>query len=345
MILRARALIAMVTLAGVAACEKPPRRDREDVGPPIPSGASLRIAALVVRGSPWGRLLEDNARAIADATQGRIKVEYAFGDEIGSEAEMVSRMERGELDGAMISSVGLDLLRPDVRVFEMPLLFDSEADAARARSTLAAEVSARLDEAGMVVLRLGDQGGSYLFSRDDPRDAKAVASTTWWVWENDAPMTSVLRRARYGLDHREPPAVLDGLATGALGGCYAQLPVVIALDWHDHVRFAVGPPLSYGIAMTVVTKEAFARLSQSDQEAVRRAAAKTNERLEEQMLTAASDARKFLETAGIRFVELPPNRLASLRLAAEATWAEHAQSPAAKELLDKVRSARAARPW
>lgn len=288
MIPAARALIAMVTLACLAACEKPPRRDRDDVGPPIPSGASLRIASLAVRGSPFGQLLEDNARAIADATQGRVKVTYAYGDEIGNETEMVSRMERGELDGAMISSVGLDLLRPDVRVFEMPLLFDSETDAARVRSTLAAEVSARLDAAGMVVLRLGDQGGMYLFSRDDPRVAKAVDSVTWWVWENDAPMTSVLRRAGYGLDHREPPAVLAGLAAGALGGFYAPLHVAIALDWHDHVRFVVAPPISHGIAMTVVTKKAFARLAQSDQEAVRRAAAETNERLEQQMLAVVA---------------------------------------------------------
>ena len=344
MILRAPALIAIVLLAFLVACEKPPHTKRDDVDPPNPSGASLRIASLAGRGSPWGRLLEDNARAIADSTQGRVKVTYAFGDEIEGEAEMVARMQRGELDGAMISSVGLDLLRPDVRVFEMPLLFESDADAARVRKTLAAEVSTRLDAAGMVVLTLGDPGGSYLFSREDPRDAKTVASTTWWVWENDAAMTSVLRRAGYKLDLREVPAVLDGLATGALGGCYAQLPVVIALDWKDHLRFVAGPPLSHGVAMTVVTKKAFDLLSKSDQDAVRRAAAETNERMEQHMLAMAADAMKSLEKAGIQRVELPANRLTSLRVSAEATWAEQAQSPAAKELLDKVRGAGPVRP-
>jgi TRAP-type transport system periplasmic protein len=255
---------------------------------------------------------------------------------------MVDGMRRGTLDGATISALGLDLLNPDVRVFELPLLFASDTDAVHAQEALSSELHERLVGTGVVVLASTSQGGSHLFSTGNPLNTKTAGATRWWVWERDAPMTSMLERAGFQLDHRAVHEVLAGLARGAISGCYGPPSVIRALAWSEHLRFAIDPPLSHGIGMLVISKQSFARLSARDQDALRRVATGIYARIRRDVANDYAETRRSLEAAGVQFVQLPADQLATLQAAAEATRGEHARTPSAKKLLDKVLATRAA---
>lgn len=325
---------AVVICTSIAACQMPVRTDSERAVQSAAGRVELRIGSLAPPSSPWANVLADYANEVARMTNGRVRVSYVFPNDVESEMEMLSRMQRGELEGASISSTAVDALRPDLRVFELPLLFESDGDAAAARTALKADVRARLDAAGLVLLTLNAAGRSYLFSRSDPRTE--MATTTWWVWERDASVAAILRQAGYGVDQRDVPAVQQGLASGDLGGCYAPLPVAHSLDWQEHIRYVAEPPLGHGIAMMVVSKKAFALVSSTDQEAVQRAAVKTTKRMDALLAAAETKTRAAFEKAGIQFVHVPADRLSSLRDAAKDVWNEHASSPEAKDLLDKL---------
>jgi hypothetical protein len=72
--------------------------------------------------------------------------------------------------------------------------------------------------------------------------------------------------------------------------------------------------------MTVVTKKAFARVAQSDQDVVRRAAAETNERMEQQMLALAADTNRIVVVPSTMTCSTPTPGWAMSRSLLKLEW-------------------------
>jgi TRAP-type C4-dicarboxylate transport system substrate-binding protein len=128
--------------------------------------ARLRFATLVPRGSLYHRVLLEIGEAWrrAEGLEGGFTV---FTDGVqGDELDIVRRMRIGQLNGAMISVVGLGAIEPGVTALQyMPLMFRSweEVDAAsqRLRPLLEQRIAAR----GYVVLYWGEAGWVRFFSK------------------------------------------------------------------------------------------------------------------------------------------------------------------------------------
>jgi TRAP-type C4-dicarboxylate transport system substrate-binding protein len=109
-------------------------------------------------------LFHEFDRAVQQRTNGAVRVKFYSGGASGDERDMVRKMRLGQLSGAAVTSIGLGLIQPEVRVLEVPLLLQSWEELDYVRGQLDGELRKKFEDKGYVLLNWGDVGPIHLFS-------------------------------------------------------------------------------------------------------------------------------------------------------------------------------------
>jgi TRAP-type C4-dicarboxylate transport system substrate-binding protein len=81
----------------------------------------LKLGTAVPRESPWGAVLRVWAKAVKEKTKEEVTIEFFWNATQGDEAAQMSKVKTGQLDGAVVTAVGLGSIDPNVNV--LPPLF------------------------------------------------------------------------------------------------------------------------------------------------------------------------------------------------------------------------------
>ena len=115
--------------------------------------AGLRIASVVPKNSPYHQQLLELGEAWRAAQGAGARFTVFTDGSQGGEAEIVRRMRIGQLQGALISVVGLRDIEPSIAALQsLPLLFRSWEELDFVRERLRADMEKRFLERGFVVL-------------------------------------------------------------------------------------------------------------------------------------------------------------------------------------------------
>src|SRR3954463_12608289 len=126
----------------------------------------IKLATLAPAGTSYDLILKQMAEKWRKTTNGEVKMRVYPGGNQGSEADIVRRMNVGELQAAMLSVGGLSEIDPTAAALqEIPMLFRSLAEAEHVREKMRADFERRLLSKGFVVLFWGDSGWVRFFSR------------------------------------------------------------------------------------------------------------------------------------------------------------------------------------
>ncbi len=113
---RARALFAALACLGAALAH-------------ADGAVRLKIATLAPKGSVYHRVLQDIAEAVKAGEGGSASYAIYTDGTSGGEADVVRRMRVGQLNAALLSTVGLSEVDPSVSVLQkLPLLFRSSEE-------------------------------------------------------------------------------------------------------------------------------------------------------------------------------------------------------------------------
>jgi TRAP-type C4-dicarboxylate transport system substrate-binding protein len=304
---------------------------------PLPAHAlELKIATLAPKNSAWAKAMEQGAKQAAEKTGGRLTMKYYFSGQQGDERDMVRKMESGAIDGAVVTAVGLGIILPEVRVLELPTLFESVEELDDVRDAMTAEFEKRFAAKGYVLVTWGDVGWVHTFSTIEYKSIDDLKKAKAWVWSDD-PITRAMQK-RLGINGVPlgVPAVLSALTTGQIDTCYGSPLSMIALQWYTKVRYASDKPLSYAIGGFVVRKDVFDQLSAEDQKAFLTGARENSKKIIAGVRKDNDRARKALVKNGIVFFTVPPETEKLFRDAAAKVWGDLTGQLYPKELLDQV---------
>jgi TRAP-type transport system periplasmic protein len=126
----------------------------------------IKLATLAPSGTSYDLILRQMGEKWRTASNGEVTLRVYPGGNQGSEADIVRRMNVGELQAAMLSAGGLSEIDPTAAALqEIPMLFRSLAEAEHVREKMRADFERRLLSKGFVVLFWGDSGWVRFFSR------------------------------------------------------------------------------------------------------------------------------------------------------------------------------------
>ncbi len=241
----------------------------------IAADKQLRIATLVPKNSLYHRQLMEVGEAWRTAQGGDAKyLIYTDGSQ-GGEAEISRRMRIGQLQGALISVVGLREIEPAIAALQnMPLLFRSWEELDYVREKMRAPMEKKFFDKGFVVLAWGDGGWVRFFSKEPafrPDDYKRMK---FFAWGAEADQQAIMKSLGYTPVPLETNDILPAIQTGMINvvpstpyfalasQVYASAPNMLEINW---------APL---VGALVVTKKAWDEMSPAAQETVRAASEK-----------------------------------------------------------------------
>lgn len=177
----------------------------------------LRIGTLVPKNSLYHRQLMDVGETWRGVQEGSAKyLIYTDGSQ-GGEAEMVRRMRIGQLQGALISVVGLREIEPTISALQnMPLLFHSWEELDYVREKMRVSIEKKFLDKGFIVLGWGDAGWVRFFSREPafrPDDYKRMK---FFVWGSEPEQQAIMKSLGYTPVPLETTDILPSIQTGMI---------------------------------------------------------------------------------------------------------------------------------
>lgn len=295
-----------------------------------------RIATLAPRGSAWMKTLTRGAAAVEKATEGRVKTKYYPNGVQGDERDVIRKMRLGQLDGAAVTSVGLSLIEPSIRVLELPRMFASIEEMDYVRSKMWRYFRRKFAKKGFVLATRGDVGFVYFYSKSPVKSLKDLRSAKVWVWSDDEIARAMFKQLNIKGIPMGVPDVLSSLTSGRINASYASALAATALQWSTKVKYMTSMPLSYSIGASVTRLDAWKQLSKDDRKAITKALKKQSSDLRKTVRRDNKTARKQMIRKGVKVVETPPDMIRDFDIAAKAVWKELVGKLYSQEELDLV---------
>lgn len=261
--------------------------------------ATLKIATVTPEGSQWMKDMRASAKEIKERTEGRVQIKYYGGGVMGNDQKVLSRIRIGSLQGGAFTPTALASQYPDLNLYGLPMVFDSEEEATYVRNQMDAKLSKGLEEAGWVNFGFAAGGFAILMSNTPVTTLADLKGKKVWVPEGDSISRASMEAMSLSPVNLPLTDVLTGLQTGLID-IVGMSPIgALVLQWHTKVKYVVELPLVYTLGFMAIDKRAFSKVSDADQAIVREVMERTYRNFDQSNLVDNRGALQALLNAGI----------------------------------------------
>ncbi len=275
--------------------------------------ATLKIATVTPEGTQWMEDMRASAKVIKERTDGRVQIKYYGGGIMGNDTKVLGRIRIGTLQGGAFTPVALSGQYPDLNLYGLPLIFNSEEEAAYVRERMDDKLRQGLEEAGFVSFGFATGGFAVLMSNTPVDELEDLKGKKVWVPEGDT--VSYDSMAALSLSPVTLPLtdVLTGLQTGLID-IVAMSPIgALVLQWHTKVKYITELPLVYTMGFLAIDKRAFNKISPADQAIVREVMEESYRNFDKVNLDDNRGARDALINSGIESVPYDDSEYQGIR--------------------------------
>ena len=292
--------LTLLTVLFVSAGASPVQADKKHV---------IKFATLAPEGSSWMKSMHKLSEKIKKATDGNVVFRFYPGGVSGDEKDVIRKMRIGQLHGAGFTGVGLGHILPEVRVLDLPFLFESDEEIEHIYKKMNAYFTDRYEDKGYVLLGWVPVGWVHFFSKQPINSVDDLRHAKPWMWEGDP----LVEQAYKGLGVQPIPlSVTDvflSLQTGMLNTVYASTQGALALQWFTKVKHVTRLRMGYATGGVLISKKKFDKLPQPYQVAMKKIGARCLQELVKLIQTDNLKAHKVLEKNDVKWVALPDGKV------------------------------------
>ena len=275
--------------------------------------ATLKIATVTPEGSQWMKEMRASSKEIRERTGGRVDIKYYGGGVMGNDSKVLGRICIGSLQGGAFTPSALSDIYPDLNLYGLPMIFNSEDEAAYVRERMDETLANGLEAAGFVNFGFAAGGFAIVMSNTPVRSIDDLKGKRVWVPEGDQISYASMEAMSLSPVTLPLTDVLTGLQTGLID-IVAISPIgALVLQWHTKVKYMTELPLAYTLGFMAIQKKAFDKLSEEDQAIVREVMERTYQKFDEVNLVDNRAARDALLNAGIETVEFDAAEVQRIR--------------------------------
>lgn len=254
--IRRHTLLALLGLPALAQAQAMPLR----IGTLVPKN-SLYHQELLQLGEAWRAAQGGNGRFVV----------FTDGSQ-GGEAEIVRRMRIGQLQGALISVVGLRDIEPTIAGLQnLPLLFRSWEEVDFVREKMRAGVEKRFADKGFVVIGWGDAGWVRFFSREPALRPDDLKPMKMFTWGSEPEQQAIMKSLGYTPVPLETADILPAMQTGMISVVPSTPYFALASQIFSTARHMLEINWAPIVGALVLTQQAWQAMSPPAQQALRAA--------------------------------------------------------------------------
>lgn len=298
----------------------------------------IKLSILAPEGSTWMNIMHEFNKELKTLTKHQLEFKVYAGGVSGDEADVIRKMRAGQIHAGGFTGVGLGQIVSDVRVLELPFIFQEAEEVDFITSELRREFEKKFEEKGFVFLGWAEAGFVNIFSTRPLKTAKDLQKAKMWAWEGD-PLVKALCKA---FDIVPVPLsitdVLTSLQTGLIDSFYAPPLAAIALQWFTKVKYMTQPYLANATGAMIMTKKFFDKIPTHNQKILKEVADKYSKRIIEATRKDNQESYRQLKKQGIEFVTITPKELEEMIQTSAKVQNALIGKLYSKELLEKVLS-------
>jgi TRAP-type C4-dicarboxylate transport system substrate-binding protein len=272
------------------------------LGAPTAQGAEklLRIGSLVPKNSLYHRQLTELGEVWrASQGAGAKYLIYTDGSQ-GGEAELARRMRIGQLQGALISVVGLREIEPTVAAMQnLPLLFKSWEEVDYVREKMRPAMEKKFADKGFIVLAWGDAGWVRFFSKEPAFRPDDYKKMKFFAWGGEAEQQSIMKSLGYTPVPLETADILPSIQTGMITVVPSTPYFALASQIYNTASNMLEINWAPIVGAMVVTKKAWDEMPPTAQEAMRAAGEKAGAQLRTKARQEVDEAVDAMKKRGL----------------------------------------------
>lgn len=265
--------------------------------------ATVKIATVTPEGSQWMKDMRASAAEIKERTGGRVEIKYYGGGIKGDDKKVLGQIRIRQLQGGAFTPSALSSQYADINLYGMPLVFDSEEEAAYVRARLDGRLRQGLENAGFVNFGFATSGFANILSNTPVRSLADLKGKRVWVPEGDEISYASMEALSLSPVTLPLTDVLTGLQTGLIDIVAIPPMVALIMQWHTKVKYVTRVPLVYTLGFMAVDKKAFEKIAPADQAIVREVMERTYENFNKLNLEDNEGAFDALVNSGVEPVE------------------------------------------
>ena len=327
------ALVISIVLAGAACATAPDAAAQKKQPKPQ---VEVKVATLAPDGSTWMKTMRRIDEDVRAKTANRVGFKFYPGGVQGDEKDVIRKMRNGQIHGAAFTGFGLGTIVPEVRVLELPFMFESLDELDHVRAKTDDYYRGLFEEEGYALLGWTDVGFVYLFSQTPVKSAADMQRCRWWIWSGDQLAEIFFKAFRITPIPLAAPDVLTSLQTGVVDAVYSSPLACVALQWFTRVKYMSDTPVTHGVSALVVTRKSLAGVSPADlavlNEIVRASLAELTAKTRVQNVEAIAEIKK----EGVQVVAVDAAARRDFVERGRAAWGEGVGVLYPRELLDRV---------
>ncbi|MEY4753894.1 MAG: hypothetical protein RJA44_1569 [Pseudomonadota bacterium] len=297
----------------------------------------LRIGSLVPKNSLYHRELMELGETWRNAQGSDAKVLIYTDGSQGGEAEMARRMRIGQLQGALLSVVGLHEIEPSISALQsLPLLFRNWEEVDYVREKMRAGMERKFLDKGFVVLAWGDAGWVRFFSKEPAQRPDDYRKMKFFAWGGESEQQEIMKSLGYTPVPLETSDILPAIQTGMINvvpstpyfalasQIYNSAPNMLEINW---------API---VGALVVTKKAWDEMSSATQEALRAAGDKAGAQMRLKARQEVEEAVAAMQKRGLRVHRPTPQQMEEWNALAEKLYPRIRGTMVPAETFDEV---------
>ena len=277
------------------------------------SAITLRIATATPEGTQWMKDMRASAKEIHEKTEGRVLIKYYGGGIKGSDSKVLSLIRIRQLQGGAFTPTSLAAQYPDLNLYGMPLVFNSEEEASYVRSKMDPILQRGLEDAGFINFGFATSGFASIMSSEPVRSLDDLKGKRVWVPEGDTMSYKSMEALSLNPVTLPITDVLTGLQTGLIDIVTIPTIVGLVLQWHTKVKYITPVPLIYTFGYMAVDKKVFDKIDIKDQAIIRKVMSQTYANFDRSNPLDNENAYAALINSGIKEISFDEDEFIKVR--------------------------------
>ena len=298
---------------------------------------TIRIAMIAPAETHWGSIALKINQFVESRSRGRVKMKWFMSGVMGDEPEEIEKMKTGELEGAMLTVVGMGMINPALRIVLSPFLLRSFAEVDYITKELYPEFRRLFEEKGFVLLGFTEVGFPRIYTKKRVRSYEDFADLRLWTWQGEDLAEAILKD--WGVKQLFPlplPDLMEALEQDVVDSYYSPCYAQVAMGWYREANYVMDFPVGYSPAVFVMEKGHFSRLPADVQYLIQQAMDFTLKPLKQIIRTEEEKACRGILSRGVEKHAPPPDLLRRLQGAARESYSKYAGKVYPPELMRKI---------
>lgn len=300
----------------------------------------VKFGSVIPKDSPWETGLNEYIKYAETKSGNKLKFKTYLGGQLGGEVEMIKSVAMGTLEAGAFSTAAIAeaMAIPQLQVFELPFLFESDEEADAVMDAMFKPMSDLLAKKGLMLVMWGTNGWRSFGARNKPINKAADLKGLKMRSQESEVYINFYKALGATPVPISTPDVLVSLKSGMVDG-YDQTPIFsVSTGWVSASKHFTLSKHIYQPGAIVVSKRFYDKLPEDAKQAILASAARVNlqKRTNTYVRTDDEEITASLESGfGVKVVTLSEAERENFKRITKPVYGQM-ESKIGKDLMNKV---------